>query len=1289
MKIGRIQRQTKMNEPVYGPIHEMAWTALFLLLLLLVGSYSAKAQCTLVCNNPFPSSPLNGAVDQNCEAVLTADMILEGPGGCPGVKILEVRTLAGNLIVSGPEPVTISSAYLGNILAVTVVDASTWNECTGYIQFTDNLEPSTISCPNIEVSCNASTDPDDLGYPTFMDNCDNDVDLTYTQSQTTPDCSTSSPYLSVITRNWIATDNYGNQNTECTQVISLLKASIEDVQYPADVTQDCDNPNTSPDITGRPMINGEPIMNGNICMFSAAYADVVVYTCLPATHSYTIIRTWTVVDDCSTPNNIETYQQHINVVDDTGPVLSCQPAITVGTNSNTCSANVVLPNATASDNCSPSSEIDITIGVSFGGTGNTYYNVPVGVYTVTYTGVDECGNVSTCISLLNVVDNSPPVAVCDEYTVVSLTSSGTAVVPAQNLDDGSYDNCGPVTFKGSRNGGNTFTQTVTFDCADVGIPVNVIVRVYSANNPSLYNDCAVVVDVMDKLYPVVLCPANQVIDCIETYPINLSVYGQPIAGDNCSFVMTRDSSISINNCGEGAITRSFTVKDPSGNTATCTQTLTVQNLTPFNGTSIQWPENYTLNNGCITADQLDPEDLPAAPVNYSEPILPDIGCALLATNYSDQVFLVAYPACYKIVRTWTVMDWCTYNPANPGQGGIWSHTQIIKANDNIAPVFSLLPPDTVYADVDQNCAFGAVNLPTVTASDCSPFITVTNNSPFANNGGANASGMYPLGSTTVKYSAKDGCGNTSLHTIVVIVKDNMHPGLLCEDLVTDLGNSQGGISVSVNGVDLLENTWDNCTAQEDLEVFMRLRDSQASGPPATTSLTFTCEDLGPNEVEVWVVDESGNANFCTVYIYIQDNFDLCPPLAAYTIAGVVETESGDEVDDIVVHISGSPDTLTMGSPFIFSDQPAFYDYTLAPEKDDTPANGVTTYDLVLISRHILGVQMLNTPYKLIAADANRSGMVTTIDMVNIRKVILGLEDSFPGNTSWRFIDKDYSFPNPYNPFSPAFPEVININNLNTDQLYTDFVAIKVGDVNNSAAPNHMTDGMDNREFSDVLLLTFDDIYMEQGREYEVAIHGANFQDILGAQFTLNLDPQKIEWLGAGSCDLPNLGMDNFGERFAGEGQILFSWDAAMGATMKEEDCLFTIRLKALQSSNLKDGASINSGRLRAEAYRGDGSVLSIWLQPASTDAEGIKLYQNRPNPFNRATTIGFSMDRPTQGALVVFDLSGKEVYRNAGNWNPGYYEVTIGRELLPGSGMYFYKLEMDAISEIRKMILID
>ncbi|MBK9583675.1 MAG: hypothetical protein IPO48_17815 [Saprospiraceae bacterium] len=65
-------------------------------------------------------------------------------------------------------------------------------------------------------------------------------------------------------------------------------------------------------------------------------------------------------------------------------------------------------------------------------------------------------------------------------------------------------------------------------------------------------------------------------------------------------------------------------------------------------------------------------------------------------------------------------------------------------------------------------------------------------------------------------------------------------------------------------------------------------------------------------------------------------------------------------------------------------------------------NGVSTLDLVMIQRHILGLQALDSNYKLIAADANNDGKVTASDLTDLRKLILGVTTALPNNTSWKF-----------------------------------------------------------------------------------------------------------------------------------------------------------------------------------------------------------------------------------------------------------------------------------------------
>ncbi len=137
--------------------------------------------------------------------------------------------------------------------------------------------------------------------------------------------------------------------------------------------------------------------------------------------------------------------------------------------------------------------------------------------------------------------------------------------------------------------------------------------------------------------------------------------------------------------------------------------------------------------------------------------------------------------------------------------------------------------------------------------------------------------------------------------------------------------------------------------------------------------------------------------------------------------------------------------------YAFFGLPAGGDYTINPRKNTAPLNGVTTYDMVLIRRHILAVDALDSPYKIIAADINGSNSVTTYDLVLLQKMILHVEEEFENNESWRFIDAAFVFPNMENPFESPFPEIKSFNNL-FDSKKVDYIGIKVGDVNGSADP---------------------------------------------------------------------------------------------------------------------------------------------------------------------------------------------------------------------------------------------
>jgi len=317
-------------------------------------------------------------------------------------------------------------------------------------------------------------------------------------------------------------------------------------------------------------------------------------------------------------------------------------------------------------------------------------------------------------------------------------------------------------------------------------------------------------------------------------------------------------------------------------------------------------------------------------------------------------------------------------------------------------------------------------------------------------------------------------------------------------------------------------------------------------------------------------------------VIVQDNAGNCSN-SNVTVAGELKTEMLEGLEDGDIELNGSHPALPPVNMFELSDAAGFYmfpnalplaaNYTVTPLKDVEYLNGVSTFDLVLINKHILGIESFDTPYKIIAADANNSKSVTTFDIAEIRKLILGIYTDLPNNTSWRFVNGDYSFPNPDNPFVPAFPESKSVADVQANQINDDFVAMKIGDVNNSALANNFM-SVDDRS-SGTLMFDVTDRSVARGEAFDVHFKADQFAQ--GYQFTLNLKGLEVVDI------VPGEGMTS--GNFAVFAEMLTtSFDAAPGISAPAE---FTLRLRAKAAGSLRNMMNVSSSVTKAEAYGKD------------------------------------------------------------------------------------------------------
>ncbi|MFN0173273.1 MAG: HYR domain-containing protein [Saprospiraceae bacterium] len=553
----------------------------------------------------------------------------------------------------------------------------------------------------------------------------------------------------------------------------------------------------------------------------------------------------------------------------------------------------------------------------------------------------------------------------------------------------------------------------------------------------------------------------------------------------------------------------------------------------------------------------------------------------------------------------------------------------------------------------------------------------------------------PHGTHKIEWSITDQCGNQILYNYTFTVRDCKPPVVVC----------QNGLSVNIvpSGMvtlwasDFLQYAEDNCTPDNQIRIGIR-KCGTGNGFPADgngnpiTSISYTCAELGSQCVELWAIDKAGNADYCESPLTIQDNLAICSG-SSDSITGRIITEEGIGISDVSIEIDGG--CTFCPPPFFFlnlTDALGYFaldgnlplaDYFyIIPEKDDNPLNGVTTYDLVLISKHILNTEPLNTPYKIISADANKSGSISSFDIVEFRKLILGVYSELPNNTSWRFVDSSFVFPNPENPFQPGFPDTIPLGNPSP----YNFIGMKIGDVNNTVIPNVLSPA--EERFDGTVYFDTEDREVQEGEIFEMTFSASELVE--GCQFTLETDGLEILEILPGE----NMGKDNFA-LFPQKSLLTMAWEAGGRAH-------FTLKLKAQKAGSLREMLRISSKITQAEAYRYAKTLAtnhqSLITNPPITKSRialrfgnsnpAFELFQNQPNPFAEKTTITFQLPEASPAVLTILDGNGKILWSKSSEWPAGMNTVDIDLTGLSAAGVLYYKLETPEKSAVRKMVRI-
>lgn len=234
-----------------------------------------------------------------------------------------------------------------------------------------------------------------------------------------------------------------------------------------------------------------------------------------------------------------------------------------------------------------------------------------------------------------------------------------------------------------------------------------------------------------------------------------------------------------------------------------------------------------------------------------------------------------------------------------------------------------------------------------------------------------------------------------------------------------------------------------------------LRFSFSSNPEDTLRI-FSClnGEIGLVPVQMWVTDEAGNQAFCETFLNLvlpsnPDSLGLGNCVTGTPLSGRISTTSSNPIEGAIVNISGDLNfTVVTGNSGQYNFPTSLKNFTIVPSKIDSTLNGISTLDMLVIIKHILGVELLDSPYKIIAADVDGSGTINLTDVLAIRSRLLGATNSFPAG-DYIFVPTNYEFENVGNPLQEDYPSIIKSIALEETGYMLDFIGIRLGDINDS------------------------------------------------------------------------------------------------------------------------------------------------------------------------------------------------------------------------------------------------
>ncbi len=473
----------------------------------------------------------------------------------------------------------------------------------------------------------------------------------------------------------------------------------------------------------------------------------------------------------------------------------------------------------------------------------------VGQTTVTVTATNGCGT-ATCIFVVTVIDNTLPTAITKNITVY-LNAAGQATIIPQDINNGSFDNCGPVTLSLLNTGTICATATENQNAVLTAPSGTVITAIDFASYGTPNGSCG--------NFSIGSCNSSSSLSVVQARALNQNSVAIPasnnIFGDPCGGTVKRlyiqaiysggaaaSNTFNCTKLGNNTIT--LTVTDANGNVSKATAIVTVRDtIKP----TITAPANITRNtdaSGCTVSKNN---------IAFGTPVTSD-NCSVTVTTNAPQNFPIGVTNV-----TWTATD---------NSGNTATAIQVVTVQDKTGPTINT---PTIYVNAAQGNCSAVVNYDiAASATDCTPgAITVTYS--------IQPGSVFRIGSTPVTVTATDILGNIRTAQFVVVVRNVTPPSIIQPADITV--NSEPGLCGAHAGFSA------SATDCESVTILYSIQPGSLFA-------------VGTTPVSVTAVDASGNISVATFNVIVLDKE---PPVIINMPAAITKASGRDSCGTVVYY----------------------------------------------------------------------------------------------------------------------------------------------------------------------------------------------------------------------------------------------------------------------------------------------------------------------------------------------------------------------------------------------------